>query len=53
VSPNIVRNYLNMIATSKDCILKSNCKYPIIQGNDRINGFLLTITKKCEQYRNT
>jgi len=46
VSPNIVRNYLNMINTSEQCILKSSkCKYPIIQGNDRINGFLLTVAK--------
>jgi len=45
VSPNIVRHYLNMIATSEDCILKSNCKYPVIQGNDRINSFLLTVAK--------
>jgi len=35
-----------MIATSEDCILiPSKCKYPIIQGNDRINGFLLTVAK--------
>jgi len=39
-----------MIVTLEDCILKSNCKYPIIQGNDCINGFLLTDAKKCEQY---
>jgi len=45
ISPNIVRNYLKIIATSENCILKSNCKYPIIQGNDRTSGFLLTVAK--------
>jgi len=49
ISPNIVRHYLNMIAISEDCIItdifKSNCQYPVFQGNDRINSFLLTVAK--------